>query len=78
MKVDNFHIKLTIRLYFYRCLIRARYYVLCLSFIKLRFWLTSSQSFNSHDLIGNSPYCLSYSSCDVSLENLGLDQLIIS
>ena len=31
---------------------------------------------NSH-LISNSPYCLSYSSCDVSLENLLLDQLII-
>ena len=26
---------------------------------------------------GNSPYCLSYSSCDVSLENLVSDQLII-
>ena len=25
----------------------------------------------------NSPYCLSYSSCDISLENLVLDQLII-
>ena len=33
--------------------------------------------FNSHDLISNSPYCLPYSSCDVSLENLVLDQLII-
>ena len=30
---------------------------------------------NSQDLISNSPYCLSYSSCDVSLENLVLDQL---
>ena len=27
--------------------------------------------------ISNSPFCLSYSSCDVSLENLVLDQLII-
>ena len=32
---------------------------------------------NSQDLISNSPYCQSYSSCDVSLENLVLDQLII-
>ena len=34
-------------------------------------------SFNSQDLISNSPYCQPYSSCDVSLENLVLDQLII-
>ena len=27
--------------------------------------------------VSNSPYCLPYSSCDVSLENLVLDQLII-
>ena len=33
--------------------------------------------FNSQDFIGNSPYCLSYNSCDVSLENLELDQPII-
>ena len=33
--------------------------------------------FNSQDLISNSPFFLPYSSCDVSLENLGLDQLII-
>ena len=32
---------------------------------------------NSQDLISNSPYCLLYSSCNVSLENLVLDQLII-
>ena len=30
------------------------------------------------DLISNSPYCLPYSSCDISLENLVLDQLKIS
>ena len=35
------------------------------------------QPFNSEDLISNSPYCFPYSSCDVSLENLVLDQLII-
>ena len=29
------------------------------------------------DLMGNSPYCLSYSSYGVSSENLVLDQLII-
>ena len=34
-------------------------------------------SSNSQDLISNSPYCQPYSSCDVSLENLVLDQLII-
>ena len=33
--------------------------------------------FNSHDLISNSPYCLPYSSYEVSLENLVLDQLVI-
>ena len=38
---------------------------------------TMSQPFNSQDLISNSPYCLPYSSCDVSLEYLVLDQLII-
>ena len=32
--------------------------------------------FNSQDLIINSPYCLPYSSCDISLENYVLDQLI--
>ena len=32
--------------------------------------------FNTQDLISNSPYCLPYTSCDVSLENLVLDQLI--
>ena len=31
----------------------------------------------SQDLISNSLYCLPYSSCDVSFENLVLDQLII-
>ena len=34
-------------------------------------------TFNSQDLIHNSPYCQPYSSSDVSLENLVLDQLII-
>ena len=38
---------------------------------------TSLKLFNSQDLISNSPYCLPNSSCDVSLENLVLDQLII-
>ena len=32
----------------------------------------------TQDLISNSPYHLPYSSCDVSLENLALDQLTIS
>ena len=35
------------------------------------------QPLNSQDLTSNSPYCLPYSSYDVSLENLVLDQLII-
>ena len=35
------------------------------------------QPLNSQDLISTSPYCLPYSSYDVSLENLVLDQLII-
>ena len=35
------------------------------------------QPLNSQDLISNSPYCLPYSSYDVSLENLVLDQLLI-
>ena len=33
--------------------------------------------FNSQDLISNFPYCLPYSSYEVSLENLVLDQLVI-
>ena len=33
--------------------------------------------FHSQDLVNNSPYCLPYNSCDVSLENLVLDQMII-
>ena len=32
--------------------------------------------FDSQDLISNSPYCLLYSSYDVSSKNLELDQLI--
>ena len=35
------------------------------------------KTFNSQDLISNSPYCLPYSSYEVSLENLVLDQLVI-
>ena len=35
------------------------------------------EPFNSQDLISNSPYYLPHSSCDVSLENLVLDHLII-
>ena len=33
--------------------------------------------FSSQDLFSNSPECLPYSCCDVSLENLILDQHII-
>ena len=39
--------------------------------------VSNALPFNSQDFIGNSPYCLSYNSCDVSLENLELDQPII-
>ena len=35
------------------------------------------EPFNSQDLLSNSPYCLPYKSCDVSLENLVLDQLMV-
>ena len=35
-------------------------------------------SLNPLTLVSNSPYCLPYSSCDVSLENLVLNQPIIS
>ena len=38
--------------------------------------LWHTETFNSQDLISNSPHCQSYSSCDVCLENLVLDQLI--
>ena len=37
----------------------------------------TSKPFKSQDLISNSPYSLLYSFCDVSLENLVLDQLMI-
>ena len=35
------------------------------------------QPFNLQDLMSSSPYCLPYSSCNVSFENLVLDQPII-
>ena len=35
------------------------------------------EPFNSQDLLSNSPYCLPYKSCNVSLENLVLDQLMV-
>ena len=45
------------------------------------FWLKYSCPqicwfFKCRDLLSNSPYCVPYSSCNVSLENLVLDQLI--
>ena len=40
-------------------------------------WETNYSPFKSQDLIINSPYCLPYSSYDVNLEDLVLDQLII-
>ena len=42
-------------------------------------WILVSHvlTLNSQDLISNSPYCLPYSSCDVCLEKLVLDQLTI-
>ena len=39
---------------------------------------TTCYLIESQDLISNSPYCLPVSSCDVSLKNLVLNQLIIS
>ena len=48
------------------------------SFSSIPFTISGAhQPSNSQDLIHNSPYCLSYSSCDVSFENLVLGQLII-
>ena len=38
---------------------------------------TVTQPFNSQDPISNSPCCLPYSSYEVSLENLKLDQPVI-
>ena len=38
---------------------------------------SGTKSFNSQDLTSNFPYCLLNSSCDVSLEDLVLDHLII-
>ena len=58
-------------------------YVIFLVFNLIFYWLLRvlssdwSLTFNPPDLISNSPYCLPYSSWDVSLENLGSDQLII-
>ena len=51
----------------------------CTEFLFLAQHLQSNQYwlFNSKDLFSNSPYCLPYSPCDVSLENLVLDQLSI-
>ena len=46
-------------------------------FVFSKFHNNSTITVNSQDLISNSPYCLSYSSCDVSLEILVLDQLTI-
>ena len=40
-------------------------------------WVVLLSPFNSQDLSSNSPYYLPYNSCDVSSENLVLDQLII-
>ena len=65
-------------------LIRSR--VLFFSFSIPLFWLRVtrqvsdeiiSQPFHSQDLTRNSPYFLSYSSYDVSSENLVLDQVVI-
>ena len=39
-------------------------------------WLLVSQPFHSHDLISNSPYCLSYNSYNVSLDHFVPNQLI--
>ena len=37
----------------------------------------SFSTLEPQDLISKSPYCLPNSSCNVSLENLGLNQLIM-
>ena len=53
---------------------------LCALLSTREYWikpLRHAWPFHSQDLIRNSPYCLLYSSCGVSSENLVLDQLII-
>ena len=53
---------------------------LCALLSTREYWikpLRHAWPFHSQDLISNSPYCLLYSSCGVSSENLVLDQLII-
>ena len=49
----------------------------CIYHLILKLRETNHKPFNSQDLINNALYCLPYNFCDVSLENLVLDQLII-
>ena len=63
------------RIFHISFLLNSFFFCICHLILKLR--ETNHKPFNSQDLISNSPYCLPYSFCDVSLENLVLDQLII-
>ena len=57
----------------------VEFWLLCSLHEAMKMTLGASKPFSSQDLISNnSPHCLPYSSCNVSLENLGLDQLIIA
>ena len=49
----------------------------CIYHLILKLRETNHKPFNSQDLFNNAPYSLPYSFCDVRLENLVLDQLII-
>ena len=52
----------------------VEFWLLCSLHEAMKMTLRASKPFSSQDLISNSPHCLPYSSCNVSLENL--DQLI--
>ena len=53
------------------------FHFFCIYHLILKLRETNHKPFNSQDLINNALYCLPYSFCDVSLEDLVLDQLII-
>ena len=57
---------------------------LAIRFIPIKFWGIRFKwenfflnPFHPYDLIINSPYCLTYNSCNVTLEYLVLDQIVI-
>ena len=61
------------------CLWKEYFLVKLLLFVVFKIlWKIVCQPFHSQDLSGKSPYCLTCNSCDVSSENMVLDQPIIS